>query len=145
MTAGRVGRPHGRDGSFYLDAPAHRLPLETVVVVGGTERRVVRRDGTDRRPLLRLAGVEDREAVAALRGAPLLVEEELGEDEWLARELVGCVVEGVGRVRRVLEGSSCDLLELEDGTLVPLVRDAIVSVDTRGRRIAVDRRFLGLE
>ena len=145
VSAGRVGRPHGRDGSFYLVDPAHPVPVDTPVVLRGAEHRVVRRAGTDERPLVRLSDVDDRETVAALRGELLLVEDDLREDEWLARDLEGCVVGELGEVRRVLSGPSCDLLELEDGTLVPLVRDAIRSVDTRAGEIEVDRRFLGLE
>jgi 16S rRNA processing protein RimM len=121
------------------------VPVDTPVVLRGAEHRVVRRAGTDERPLVRLSDVDDRETVAALRGELLLVEDDLREDEWLARDLEGCVVGELGEGRRGLSGPSCDLLELEDGTLVPLVRDAIRSVDTRAGEIEVDRRFLGLE
>ena len=51
----------------------------------------------------------------------------------------------LGRVTRLLPYPSCDLLELEGGQLVPLVQDAIASVDPTARRIEVDARFLGLE
>jgi 16S rRNA processing protein RimM len=148
VTAGRVGRPHGLDGSFHVELPAHPLGVGTQVTVQGGERAVSRRAGTDDRPLVRLAGVDDRDAAATLRGELLLVRESeapLGDAEWLVTDLVGCVVPGVGRVERVLDAPSCDLLELEDGTLVPLVSDAIRSVDVEGGRIEVDGRFLGLE
>ncbi len=102
-----------------------------------------RRDGSPQRPLLRLAGVADRASAAALRGKALMVEAALAEDEWLAGDLVGCAVAGMGQVTRVLEGPSCDLLELEDGTLVPLVGDAVSLVDTEAGVIEVDREFLG--
>ena len=36
------------------------------------------------------------------------------------------------------------VLELEDGTLVPLVSDAVRSVDFAARRIEIDEDFLGL-
>jgi ribosomal 30S subunit maturation factor RimM len=103
---------------------------------------VERRDGTDVRPLIRLTGVSDPRNH---RGQSLLVEGELGDGEWLASQLVGCQVEDLGRVRRVLDGASCDVLELEDGTLIPLVSDAIASVDPDGRAISIHREFLGLE
>jgi 16S rRNA processing protein RimM len=141
VSAGRVGRAHGRDGSFYVDGANHPLPLDTAVVVGGDERRVVRRAGTDRRPLVRLSGIEAREDVVAVSGEPLLVDNTLDAGEWLAASLVGREVRDLGRVRRVLDGPSCSLLELEDGTLVPFVSDAVVSV---GEVIDVDREFLGL-
>ncbi|MDQ4049252.1 MAG: ribosome maturation factor RimM [Actinomycetota bacterium] len=147
VTAGRVGRPHGLDGSVRVESPVHPLSVGTAVTVQGAERVVRRRAGTDDRPLIRLDGVGDRDAAAALRGELLLVRESeapLGDKEWLAADLVGCLVPGVGRVSRVLEAPSCDLLELDDGTLVPLVGDAVTSVDVAAGRIDVDRRFLGL-
>ena len=73
------------------------------------------------------------------------MEQELGAGEWLAADLIGCEVVGVGTVRRRLVGSSCDVLELEDGMLIPLVSDAVSEVDAGARLIRVDRRFLGLE
>jgi ribosomal 30S subunit maturation factor RimM len=72
----------------------------------------------------------------------LLVEDRLREGEWLAADLVGCEVPGIGTVRRVLDGPSCDLLELDDDTLVPFVSDAIVSVDPGARRIEVRLEFV---
>lgn len=143
VSAGRVGRPHGRDGSFWVDGAISELGEGDEVVVAGRRARVERRDGSGDRPLMRLAGVTDRRAAAALRGEPLLVEAALGEEEWLAGDLVGCAVEGMGQVARVLAGPSCDLLELEDGTLVPLVGDAVSRVDTDAGVIEVDRGFLG--
>lgn len=145
VTAGTVGRPHGLDGSFAVERPSHPLELGTVVAVGDARRRVERRAGTDRRPIVRLEGVRDREAAGALRGQLLLVEDTLAAGEWLAEDLVGCRVDGLGAVRRVIDAPSCDLLELEGGELVPLVADAVESVDIDARTIAVRRRFLGLD
>jgi ribosomal 30S subunit maturation factor RimM len=112
-----------------------------VLTVDGRELRVERRAGTSERPLIRLTDLEDPRP---LRGTPLLVDAELSEDEWLAAELVGCEVPGHGRVARVLDGPSCSVLELDDGTLVPLVSDAVSSVDPAARRIEIDEGFLGL-
>jgi 16S rRNA processing protein RimM len=144
-----VGRPHGLDGSFYVERPAHALTPGTEVVVAGSRAVVERRGGTDDRPLVRLAGVGDRNAAEALRGETLLVpggREELGPDEWYDEDLVGCQIAGLGEVRAVLHGPSCDLLEVgEEGLLVPLVRDAVTHVDLGARQIQVDMAFLGLE
>jgi len=66
-------------------------------------------------------------------------------DEWLAADLVGCEVSGVGKVTRVVEAPSCDLLEVgPDAVLIPFISDAIKDIDVPGRRIEVDRDFLGL-
>jgi 16S rRNA processing protein RimM len=139
VTAGRVGKPHGLDGSFYVEGASHPLPVGTAVTIGDRQPlEVERRAGTDERPLVRLTGVDDPRE---LRGELLLVQAELGEDEWLAADLLGCSVPGHGRVVRVLEGPSCSVLELEDGTLVPFVSDAIRAVE--GGEIRLNEGFLG--
>jgi 16S rRNA processing protein RimM len=140
VTAGRVGKPHGLDGSFYVERPEHDLPRGTAVVVRGEARTVERRAGSDRRPLVRLAGIDDPRSV---RGELLLVEQELEAGEWLAADLQGCEIPGQGRVHRVLAGPSCSVLELEDGTLVPFVSDAIGHVDVAAKRIEVKPEFIG--
>jgi 16S rRNA processing protein RimM len=145
VTAGVVGRSHGLDGSFHVERPQHPLERGTVVQLDGRERTVERRAGTDSKPLVRLDGIVTREAVAGLRGQLLLVEDSLDEGEWLARDLVGCRVEGLGTVVRVIDAPSCDLLELEGGELVPLISDAVLGVDLDAKAIEIDRAFLRLE
>ena len=140
MTAGRVGKPHGLDGSFYVEGPRHALPEGADLTVAGRTHRIVRRGGTEDRPLIRLADVDD---ARPLRGELLLVEDELAEDEWLAADLVGCRVPGLGTVAQVVDGPSCSVLELDDGTLVPFVSDAIERVDLEAREIRVREGFLG--
>jgi 16S rRNA processing protein RimM len=156
LTAGRVGRPHGLDGSFHVTRPRPALLTRGVTVhVAGAEAEVVRRAGTDNRPILRVSGVEDREAAERLRGEELLVARSaapaLAEGEWWAEDLEGCVVTdgavAVGHVRRMVALPSCEALEVERAgggeLLVPLVRDAVREVDVEGRRIDVDVAFLG--
>jgi 16S rRNA processing protein RimM len=141
VTAGRVGKPHGLDGSFYVEGPRHALPEGCTVFLRSEARTVERRAGTDDRPLVRLAGVSDPRP---LRGEALLVEDELGEGEWLASDLIGCrVPELDGVVARILDEPSCSVLELEDGTLVPLISDAVERVDLGAREIHVNTDFLG--
>jgi ribosomal 30S subunit maturation factor RimM len=49
-------------------------------------------------------------------------------------------------VKRVVANPSCDVLEVGDEpVLVPFISDAVKRVDTEGRVIEVDRRFLGLD
>jgi 16S rRNA processing protein RimM len=148
LPAGRIGRPHGLDGSFYVENPGHGFPEGTEVQIGEQRSFVARRGGPDERPLIRIDGVDDREAAQALRGQTLLVpggREDLGPDEWYDDDLVGCRIEGLGEVRAVLHGPSCDLLEVGDrAVLVPLVRDAVLAVDLERREIEVDHGFLAL-
>ena len=155
MPAGRVGQPHGLDGSFYVTRAVTRLlELGATVAVAGREAEIVRRAGTAEHPIVRLAGVEDRAAAEELRGAELTVEQQelpaLGEGEWWAHELAGCVVRDgeheVGVVTGLLELPSCEALEVRrsdaPGTLlVPLVKDAVRSVDDEAAR---DRHRPGL-
>jgi 16S rRNA processing protein RimM len=121
----------------------HALAVGTELLVSGEARRVERRAGTDERPLVRLSEISDRDAANGIRGELLLVDEELGEGEFVAADLVGCRVEGAGAVLRVVRGRAHALLELEDGTLVPFVSDAVRAVDLEARTVDVDRRFLG--
>ncbi len=118
LEAGRVGRAHGLDGSFHVNGPRPRLlALGTPTDLG----EIVRRAGTDERPVVRLAGCETREAAEALHGQPLQVAladaPALEEGEWWAHELEGlAVTDGdreVGTVRRMLELPSVEVLEVE--------------------------------
>jgi 16S rRNA processing protein RimM len=159
LPAGRVGRPHGLDGSFYVTRPRARLlSLGTEVALEDERRKIVRRAGTDERPIVRLEGVGDRPGAEALRGRELTVEQSdaptLGEGEWWAHELEGCEVRDgerlLGVVRRLLELPSCEALEVEPAgggspLLVPMVSAAIRGVDPGERRIEVDAGFLDLE
>jgi len=142
VSAGRVGKVHGRDGSFYVENPSIAFELGSYVRIAGSDHEIVRRAGTDDRPLIKLAGIDDP---AAVRGEVLLTDAELEPDEYLVSDLIGCEVPGIGYVERVLDGPSCDVLEVGmDGVLVPLVGDAVKRVDLDARIIEVDRDFLGL-
>jgi 16S rRNA processing protein RimM len=168
LQAGRVGRAHGLDGSFYVTSPQPRLlTLGTSVTVAGRRAEIVRRAGTERRPIVRLEGVEDREGADALRGVALTVDRlrapALKEGEWWAHELEGCAVfDGerlIGRVERMIELPSCEALEVQRETetagsqpagsqppaplIVPMVKDAILRIAVAERRIEVDLGFLG--
>ncbi len=158
ISAGRVGRPHGLDGSFYVTRPVSRLlTLGAVVEVGDRRVAIVRRAGTDAHPIIRLEGIGGRGEAEGLRGAELRVEQArapvLGEGEWWAHELEGCEVRAGGRslgvVSRLLELPSCEALEVSPAAgaaplIVPMVKDAVLAVDVRGRRIEVDLDFLDL-
>jgi 16S rRNA processing protein RimM len=158
LPAGRVGRPHGLDGSFYVTGARPRLlALGAVVIVAGREAAIVRRAGTERRLILRLDGVENRPAAEELRGLELTVHAQataLSEGEWWSHELEGCEVfdgeQRLGTVTRMIELPSCEALEveLEDGgetLLVPMVKDAISHIEVERRRIEVNVEFLGFD
>jgi 16S rRNA processing protein RimM len=154
LSAGRIGRPHGLDGSFHVTHPRARfLAVGARVYVDGAQVEVVRCAGTDARPIVRLAGRDSREEIEPLRGKDLWIRRSdappLGEDEWYAEDLEGCrVVDGardVGTVARLLAYPSCEVLEVtgERDLLIPLISDAVRDVDLGARRIDVDLSFLG--
>ncbi len=156
LEAGRVGRPHGLDGSFHVTRPRPRLlAVGTAVVVAGRTHNIVRRAGMDERPILRLAGIEDRTAAETLRGQGLGVALDalppLATGEWWAHDLEGCAVRDgardVGTVIGLLDLPSCEVLDVRrlNGTqlLVPMVKDAVRRVDVPGRTIEIDLAFLG--
>ena len=158
LRIGRVGRPHGTDGAFTVADPTERIELldpGRELMVGGRAMKVAARRGTREHPILLLEGLADRSAAEALRDDDIAVQrEELGaleEGEYLVDELIGCgVFDGerqVGRVSDVLLLPSADVLEVDvpdgDPLLVPLVGDAVRSIDAAARRIDVDTSFLG--
>jgi 16S rRNA processing protein RimM len=157
LPAGRVGRAHGLDGSFYVTGARPRLlALGTCVTLAGRTAAIVRRAGTDRRPILRIEGVEDRAGAEALRGQTLSVAAAdapgLAEGEWWAHELEGCLVcdgeRRVGTVTRMIELPSCEALEVRldrsaAPLLVPMVKDAIRRVDVAAHTIDVNMDFVG--
>jgi 16S rRNA processing protein RimM len=162
LNVGRVGKPHGLDGTFHVTRPRTRLlSAAENVVIDGTPIEILRLGGTETRPTLKLAGWGSREQVERSRGQDLWVDganaPELEEDEWLAEDLEGCSVRDgrteVGVVTRLLSYPSCDLLEVSlpagakpaRSVLVPLISDAVRSVDVRKREIDIDLEFLGEE
>jgi 16S rRNA processing protein RimM len=154
LSAGRVGRPHGLDGSFHVTRPrAALLALGASVRVGPEVREIVRRAGTPDRPILRLDGIDDRAAVEAVRGEELLVARAdappLPDGEYWAEDLAGCAVvtpdgRELGRVQQLRALPSCEVLEVGE-LLVPMVADAVLEISLEQRRIVVDPAFLGVE
>jgi 16S rRNA processing protein RimM len=151
LPAGRVGRPHGLDGSFHITQPrATLLALGRVIRVGEAETEIVRLAGTEARPILRVDLAGSRAAIEALRGADVLVRRSdappLEEGEYYAEQLEGCrVVDGareIGVVTRLVNLPSCDVLEVGE-LMIPMVHDAVRSVDVDARVIDVDLGFLG--
>jgi 16S rRNA processing protein RimM len=157
---GVVGKPHGVRGSFYLDgcvdAPALVAGLR--LWLGDEAFEVSGRGGIDTRPIVTLREIGDRSAVEVLRRRPVFAARgdltPLADGEWFADDLVGlAVVDGrgveVGKVVRMNNLPSADVLEVarEGGgvLLLPMIRDAIVSIDPEAGRIEVDAEFLSLD
>lgn len=148
IAVGRVGRPHGLDGAFVVEQPSDdpaRYRVGARLVVAGAETEVVssRRVGKGR-IAIRLDRTVERGQELAIRRSELPVNE---PDTWYAFELEGLAVEDesgtpIGRVTGVHPGAANDNVELDDGSLVPLIDAALVAVDVPGGRIVVRSGFL---
>ncbi|HVA31505.1 MAG TPA: ribosome maturation factor RimM [Gaiellaceae bacterium] len=147
IPVGRVGRPHGIDGSFFVEGPSDRPERfargATLYVDGEPSEVVSSKRGSGNRPVIKL----DRHVE---RGTALAVPREalppLDDDEYYSFQLVGLVVEEeggriLGRVREVLDYPANDVLELDSGTLLPLVEACVLQVDLGGGRIIVSAGF----
>jgi 16S rRNA processing protein RimM len=154
FVVGRVGRAHGLDGSVHLEGFGGGVPIEagTTVRVGDRDTEVTARKGTPERPILRLAGVDDRTAADALRGLDVTVAAAAapapGPDEYFHVDLVGCAVRAgdrpLGTVAAVLSYPANDVLDVrgDEEVLVPFVADVVTDVDVPGRRITIRPDFL---
>ncbi|HEX3808031.1 MAG TPA: ribosome maturation factor RimM [Gaiellaceae bacterium] len=146
MSIGRVGRPHGIDGSFFVEQPsadARWWQTGATFLAGGTPVAVVAHRRSSGRPVIKV----DKDVE---RGAPLEVERDAlpptEEDEYYVFELNNLeVVEEsgrvLGRVRAVTPGVANDVLELDTGVLLPMVEDCVRRVDLAAGRIEVAAGF----
>jgi 16S rRNA processing protein RimM len=146
VAVGRVGRPHGLDGSFVVeDASENDALFEpgATLLLAGEPVTVAARKRAGGRLVLKL----DR---AAERGAELAVPRSLlpepEPDAYYVFELVGLdVVEESGRrlgaVREVAPGVANDVLELDSGLALPMHEECVRQVDLERRRIVVAAGF----
>ena len=144
VPVGRVGKPHGLDGSFFVEGASERPDVfaeGATLHAGGEPATVVAsRRGSGRRPVIRLDRTVERGAELAVARATLPALDD--EDEFYVFQLVGLSVEEeggrvLGRVREVLEYPGNDVLELDSGTSLPLVEACVRQVDPAGGRIVV--------
>lgn len=157
LPIGVFGRPHGVSGEIIFrphDAGSRILEaLRQVLVVRDGRRQSY--DVTSLRPvsggyLLRLAGVGDRDAAAALTLAEIRVPRSslpaLAPGEFYVEDVVGCAVSdetgrSLGVVRATFWNGAHDVCNVVDADgrerLLPLVPEFILEVDTPGRKMRV--------
>jgi 16S rRNA processing protein RimM len=147
VPVGRVGKPHGLDGSFFVDGPSERSETfasgATVYADGEPLKIVASKRGSQNRPVIRL---ERRVRRGAILAVPRNTLPELGDDEYYAFQLVGLAVEEeggrlLGRVADVVDYPANDVLELDSGLSLPLVEACVRKVDLEGGRIVVTAGF----
>jgi 16S rRNA processing protein RimM len=148
VRVGRVGRPHGLDGSFVVedasDDPA-RFAVDAELWVGGEQARVVGSKRARGMPVIRLDRAVSRGSELTVPAAELPPPE---DDSYYVFQLVGLEVEEeggrvLGRVTDVSPGVANDVLELDSGLALPLHEDCISEVDLATGKIVVARGFAG--
>ncbi len=157
LSVGVLGRPHGVRGDLHFrphNPSSHAFDnvRQLQIVRDGRSRTC---DVTLMRPvhdgyLVHLAGVDSREAAAALTLAevrvPRAVLPPLGPGEYFVEDVVGCAVEDddgrpLGIVRGTLWNGAHDVATVvgDDGRerMIPLVPDFVLNVDAPARKIRV--------
>lgn len=151
VEVGYVARAHGVRGELRI--VAHDPGSTTVgdvdlLVVGGARHEIERARKVAGAYLVKLVGIDDRDAAEALRGVAVSVQRAdiaVAEGEVLLVDLVGCVArfaDGAifGEVVEVLAGPQ-DRLVIRDGDVVrelPFVPELVTDIDLEGRTITVD-------
>jgi 16S rRNA processing protein RimM len=147
VTVGRVGRPHGLDGSFVVEDASEdpaRFAVGATLLVDGQPTRVVGSKQARGRPVIRVDRRVDRGTPLEVARADLPPPE---PGSFYVFQLVGLEVveEGgreLGRVADVAPGVANDVLELDSGVALPLVEDCVRDVDLERRRIVVAPGFV---
>ncbi len=148
---GRISRVHGIRGEVVIvthDPESDLLDGLSALWIGGIVRDVIRARSTPRGWLVQLAGVATRNDAEALRGQVVEVDRtalELGEDDVLLDDLVGCRVQRVdgtpwGTIAAI-EGGMQDRLVIHDGDLerqLPLVDEFVTDIDLEAGVVTVD-------
>jgi 16S rRNA processing protein RimM len=157
LTIGVLGRPHGVAGDILFrphdpGSDALATVSQVIVVKDGQARPfdVAAARPADKGWIVRLAGVGDRDAAAALTLGEVRVRRSdlppLEPDEYYVEDIVGCAVEDeAGRVLGTVQGlfwnGAHDVATVVDAAgverLIPIVSDFVLAVDTAGRTMRV--------
>ncbi|MBC8133754.1 MAG: 16S rRNA processing protein RimM [Deltaproteobacteria bacterium] len=163
LLVGIIGRPHGLDGEMTLRAYNPRgADLSTVpalIFEQGTARETRRLRTVRRRAdgwLVRVEGVDSRDAAAAMTHVPVRVAKQalppLGAGEFFVEDLLGCQVRTVeaddlGVVDSIFWNGAHDVMSVREQSapgkqaggehLIPLVPEFLHLVDAPHRQIVV--------
>ena len=158
VLVGRVRRPHGVQGELLVevlsDVPGRLAPGSELWLSpaegAGRQVTVAARRPHPRGALIRLDGLDDRDAAEGLRGAALEIDRRAvtpaPDGSYYYFELAGCVCRDadrgeLGRVSEVIEDGGGLLLGVRGGgrvLLVPFVESYIRSIDVRRGAIELD-------
>ncbi|MBI4339688.1 MAG: 16S rRNA processing protein RimM [Chloroflexi bacterium] len=152
VLVGRITSAVGLDGSLRVDAFSdvpHRFAPGSILYLHGTPRKV-QRSRSGRGLILKLEGVDTRNAAEALRGAELCVPAEdvppSPQDTYYHFQLLGMEVVDVqgaplGVITEILTTPANDVyIVTMNGreTLVPAIADVVREVDVAARHMVVD-------
>ena len=146
VVVGRVGKPHGIGGAFVVEHAsddAARFAVGAELVAGDVPARVEESKRSGGRLVVKLDRHVERGTELRVPTTSLPPPE---PDSFYVFQLVGLEVveEGgrmLGKVRDVANYDANDVLELDSGTLLPLVEACVREIDLEGGRIVVSRGF----
>jgi len=146
VTVGRVGRPHGLDGSVVVERPSENEELfapGATLLADGREVTVVARKRSGGRLVVKLDPALERGVELAIPRSAL---PEPADGEFYVFQLVGLeVVEEGGRrlgtVEEVTPGVANDVLELDSGVLLPMHEECVREIDLGAGTIHVAAGF----
>ena len=147
VAVGRVGKPHGLGGSFFVDDASDDpawFAVGAELHAGGRTARVVESKRSRGRPVIRLDVEVPRGTELAVPRAAL---PPTADDEYYVADLIGLVVEEhagpeLGRVTAVEPYEANDVLELDSGVALPMIEECVQEVDLERGRIVVTPGFL---
>ena len=127
LEIGKILKPHGLSGELIVDLSTNRterLNPGSVISTQEFKLNIKTSRPHQKKFIVHFEGIENREKADELRGETLFAEPIEDETVWV-HELVGAEVidqKGINRglVTSVVHNPASDLLELEDGNLVPL-------------------------
>lgn len=154
VAVGLITRAHGVGGEVAVqvltEVPGRFADGSTLWLEDGRTLTVTSSRPHGDRLLVRFREVRDREQAVALQKAFLVVPEStspaLPEGSWWDHQIEGCVVEtetgrALGTVREVIHTTANDVWSAVDDagteTLIPVLKDLLVSVDVDAQRIVV--------
>ena len=160
VVVGKITKAHGLRGEVVVlvisDNPDRFAPGASVFLEDGRELQISAARPNGGRLLVTFEGVGERTQAEQLRGAmlvvPLSMLPPLPEGEFWPHQLIGCDVvtetgRSLGAVADVIGNPANDLWAAVDEagteTLIPAIREVVISVDVVDRRIEV-REIPGL-
>jgi 16S rRNA processing protein RimM len=151
LEVGFVLRAHGVRGVVRVRAGGDSIGAVDVLSVGGTMYDVVHVQREREDWLVKLRGVDDRDAAEALKGKPVAIaadaRPDADDDEVYVADLIGCaLVDGsgarLGEVTGSFDSGAHEILEAKTPAgkefMLPFVDAMIVSIDLAAKTIVCD-------